>query len=174
MTSIAGLGYELHVVAAVVVGGVAIFGGSGTVVGAALGALLLNTINQGLVAARISSFWDEAIAGALLLAAISFDRCSRCGWRAACAPPRGPTVSSETSDRPSAGAGMQGARPEAPAETTARQPLWHRAARWEVGLVVVLIGSLIFGSSESRPSTARPRSSTWASTSATSRSWRCR
>ena len=70
----AGLGYELNVVAAVVVGGVAIFGGSGTVVGAALGALLLNTIQQGLVAVRSSSFWDEAIAGGLLLAAIAIDR----------------------------------------------------------------------------------------------------
>jgi rhamnose transport system permease protein len=70
----AGLGYELTVVAAVVVGGVAIFGGSGTVVGAALGALLLNTINQALVASRVSAFWNEAIAGALLLAAIGVDR----------------------------------------------------------------------------------------------------
>ncbi|HEY3867888.1 MAG TPA: ABC transporter permease [Actinocrinis sp.] len=70
----AGLGYELTVVAAVVVGGVAIFGGSGTVVGAALGALLLNTINQALVASRISAFYNEAIAGALLLAAIGVDR----------------------------------------------------------------------------------------------------
>jgi rhamnose transport system permease protein len=70
----AGLGYELNVVAAAVVGGVAIFGGSGTVVGAALGAMLLNTIQQSLVALRISSFWDEAIAGGLLLAAISIDR----------------------------------------------------------------------------------------------------
>lgn len=69
-----GLGYELSVVAAVVVGGVAIFGGSGTVVGAALGAVLLNTINQALVASRISAFWNDAIAGALLLAAIAFDR----------------------------------------------------------------------------------------------------
>jgi rhamnose transport system permease protein len=69
-----GTGYELTVVAAVVVGGVAIFGGSGTVLGAALGALLLNTINQALVATRISSFWNEAIAGALLLVAIAFDR----------------------------------------------------------------------------------------------------
>ena len=41
---------------------------------AALGALLLNTINQALVAAKISSFWNEAIAGGLLLAAIAFDR----------------------------------------------------------------------------------------------------
>jgi rhamnose transport system permease protein len=69
-----GAGYELKVVAAVVVGGVAIFGGSGTVLGAALGALLLNTINQALVASRISAFWNDAIAGALLLVAIAFDR----------------------------------------------------------------------------------------------------
>jgi rhamnose transport system permease protein len=69
-----GRGYEFLVVAAVVVGGVAIFGGSGTVFGAALAALLLNTINQGLVSSRISSFWTDAIAGALLLGAIAFDR----------------------------------------------------------------------------------------------------
>jgi rhamnose transport system permease protein len=69
-----GNGYELTVVAAVVVGGVAIFGGSGTVLGAALGAVLLNTINQALVATKISPFWNEAIAGALLLVAIAFDR----------------------------------------------------------------------------------------------------
>jgi rhamnose transport system permease protein len=74
VSSVAGLGYELLVIAAVVVGGVAIFGGSGTVLGAALGAILLNTINQALVAARISAFWDEALAGALLIAAIAFDR----------------------------------------------------------------------------------------------------
>ncbi|HEX4705730.1 MAG TPA: ABC transporter permease [Pseudonocardiaceae bacterium] len=69
-----GIGYELSVVAAVVVGGVAIFGGSGTVIGAALGALLLNTINQALVASKVSSFWNMAVAGGLLLAAIAFDR----------------------------------------------------------------------------------------------------
>jgi rhamnose transport system permease protein len=69
-----GLGYELTVVSAVVVGGVAIFGGSGSVLGAALGAVLLNTISQALVAARISAFWNQAIAGALLLGAIALDR----------------------------------------------------------------------------------------------------
>ncbi len=69
-----GVGYELIVVSAVVVGGVAIFGGSGTVLGAALGALLLNTINQSLVATKISPFWNQAIAGGLLLGAIAFDR----------------------------------------------------------------------------------------------------
>ena len=69
-----GTGYELIVIASVVVGGVAIFGGSGTVIGAALGAILLHVINQSLVAVRISAFWDSAIAGGLLLLAIAFDR----------------------------------------------------------------------------------------------------
>jgi len=77
--AIAGKGYEFQVIAAVVVGGVAIFGGSGTVVGAALGALLLNTIDSALIVINfggvtISSAWTSAIAGALLLGAIAFDR----------------------------------------------------------------------------------------------------
>jgi rhamnose transport system permease protein len=72
--AIAGVGYEFQVIAAVVVGGVAIFGGSGTVLGAALGALLLYTINTALVVVNVSSFWSMALAGALLLAAIAFDR----------------------------------------------------------------------------------------------------
>jgi rhamnose transport system permease protein len=72
--STAGTGYELQVVAAVVVGGVAIFGGSGSVVGAAVGALLLSTITSALYVLRISPFWDQAIAGFLLLTAIALDR----------------------------------------------------------------------------------------------------
>jgi len=72
--STAGTGYELQVIAAVVVGGVAIFGGSGSVVGAAIGALLLNTINSALYVLGISPFWDQAIAGFLLLVAIILDR----------------------------------------------------------------------------------------------------
>ena len=72
--AIAGVGYEFQVIAAVVVGGVAIFGGSGTVLGAALGALLLYTINSALVVVNVSSFWSMALSGGLLLAAIAFDR----------------------------------------------------------------------------------------------------
>ncbi len=72
--AIAGAGYEFQVIAAVVVGGVAIFGGSGTVLGAALGALLLNTIDSALVVVKVSSNWNQALAGALLVGAIAFDR----------------------------------------------------------------------------------------------------
>ncbi|MEU9796024.1 ABC transporter permease [Streptomyces sparsogenes] len=67
-------GWELTVVSAVVVGGVAIVGGTGTVWGAALGALLLTTIGSALSVLKVDSFWEDAIAGALLLAAISVDR----------------------------------------------------------------------------------------------------
>ena len=72
--AIAGAGYEFQVIAAVVVGGVAIFGGSGTVLGAALGALLLNTIDSALVVINVSSNWNQALAGGLLVGAIAFDR----------------------------------------------------------------------------------------------------
>lgn len=69
-----GSGYELTVVSAVVVGGVGFTGGSGSVFGAALGALLLTSINSVLPAIGVSSVWVEAIDGILLLLAISVDR----------------------------------------------------------------------------------------------------
>jgi rhamnose transport system permease protein len=65
---------ELEVVAAVVVGGVAIFGGSGSVYGAVLGAVLLTTIGAALPVLGVSPFWQRAAVGALILAAIGLDR----------------------------------------------------------------------------------------------------
>lgn len=70
----AGTGIELQVVAAAVVGGVAIFGGSGSACGAALGALLLTTIGSSLAVLRINPFWQQAVVGGLILAAIGIDR----------------------------------------------------------------------------------------------------
>ena len=70
----AGVGYELTVIAAAVVGGVAIFGGTGSVYGAALGALLLGTITSSLIILKVEAFWQQAAIGALLLLAIAFDR----------------------------------------------------------------------------------------------------
>ncbi|WP_367127316.1 ABC transporter permease [Saccharothrix sp. HUAS TT1] len=69
-----GTGRELAVVAAVVVGGVAIFGGSGSVRGAVLGALLLTTITSALPVLGVPAFWQRAVDGAALLPAISLDR----------------------------------------------------------------------------------------------------
>ncbi|WP_103511901.1 ABC transporter permease [Streptomyces sp. SM13] len=69
-----GTGYELTVVSAVVVGGVVFTGGSGTVYGAALGSLLLTSVNSVLPALGVSSVWVLAINGFLLILAIAVDR----------------------------------------------------------------------------------------------------
>jgi rhamnose transport system permease protein len=74
VSSDAGTGIELQAVAAAVIGGVAIFGGSGTVWGAAIGAVLLITINRALPMVGISDFWQQALVGALIIAAIVLDR----------------------------------------------------------------------------------------------------
>jgi len=67
-------GQELAVVAACVIGGVSIFGGTGTVVGAVIGALLVQTIQGGLAALGVDAFWKSAINGLLLIIAIYADR----------------------------------------------------------------------------------------------------
>lgn len=67
------LGFELQTVAAAVVGGVNIFGGSGTVIGVILGALLLGTIENSLILMRISPFWQLAAQGLLILVAVIVD-----------------------------------------------------------------------------------------------------
>ncbi len=74
VSSGAGTGLELQAVAAVVIGGVAIFGGSGTVWGAAIGAVLLVTINRALPVLGIPDFWQRAVVGALIISAVVLDR----------------------------------------------------------------------------------------------------
>ena len=66
-------GIELQVVAAAVVGSVAITGGVGTILGATLGALVLGVISIALVVLHVSPFWQQAIEGALIVAAITAD-----------------------------------------------------------------------------------------------------
>src|SRR6266511_3852511 len=74
ITVVAAQGMELQVVAAVVVGGVAIFGGSGTIVGALLGTILINTLEQSLIRwPQISEFWRDAAMGLLILLAVATD-----------------------------------------------------------------------------------------------------
>ncbi len=72
--ALTGSGLELDVVAAAVVGGVAISGGVGSVAGAAVGAVLLSTITSSLTATRVDKFWQQAIVGVLILAAVVVDR----------------------------------------------------------------------------------------------------
>ena len=74
ITVVAGLGFELKSVASAVVGGVNIFGGSGSVIGAFLGAILVDLLETSLVRwAVVSEFWREAVLGALILLAVAAD-----------------------------------------------------------------------------------------------------
>ena len=74
ITVVAGLGFELKSVAAVVVGGINIFGGSGTVFGALLGAILIDLLDNSLIRwLAISEFWRDAMLGMLILLAVAAD-----------------------------------------------------------------------------------------------------
>ena len=74
ITVVAAQGMELQVVAAVVVGGVNIFGGTGSMFGALLGTVLIATLEQSLLRWRIvSEFWRDALLGLLILLAVATD-----------------------------------------------------------------------------------------------------
>lgn len=74
ITVVAGQGMELQSVAAVVVGGVNIFGGSGSMIGAFLGATLIDLLEQSLIRwLRVSEFWRDALLGLLILLAVASD-----------------------------------------------------------------------------------------------------
>jgi rhamnose transport system permease protein len=64
-------GYELTVVAACVIGGVSIGGGVGSVLGAALGVLFIGVVNGALPVIQVSPFWQQAIAGAVILISVA-------------------------------------------------------------------------------------------------------
>ena len=66
-------GFELDVVAACVIGGISIAGGTGTVAGAVLGALFLGVIKNALPVVNISPFWQKAISGAAIIIAVIFN-----------------------------------------------------------------------------------------------------
>jgi rhamnose transport system permease protein len=76
-----GAGFELIVISAVVVGGVSIFGGSGTVPGVVLGALLLGTIYTALTVLGVADAWQTAAYGAVILVAVIFDDLIRSRFR---------------------------------------------------------------------------------------------
>jgi rhamnose transport system permease protein len=68
-----GLGLELKVIAAVVVGGAAITGGSATIAGTVLGVILLGSIGTALTFLGVSAYWEKAIEGAIILGALTLN-----------------------------------------------------------------------------------------------------
>ncbi len=68
-----GVGFELRVIAAVVVGGTSIAGGRGSLVGSLLGVLLLATAGPALTFLGSQAYWDRALQGVIILAAVAAD-----------------------------------------------------------------------------------------------------
>jgi ribose transport system permease protein len=68
-----GAGYELQVIAAAIIGGTAVSGGTGTVPGALIGALIVAVINSGLIFFSINSNWTNFVTGAVIVVAVGSD-----------------------------------------------------------------------------------------------------
>jgi putative multiple sugar transport system permease protein len=73
MTPKAGQGFELDVIAAVFIGGASMSGGSGKIVGAVIGALIMGVMNNGMQMLGIGIDYQQVIKGLVLLAAVIFD-----------------------------------------------------------------------------------------------------
>jgi len=72
-----GVGLELDVIAATIIGGASLGGGEGTILGAILGVLIIGTLRNGLVLMGISPFWQETVIGAVIILAVGIDKWTR-------------------------------------------------------------------------------------------------
>jgi inositol transport system permease protein len=71
--AVAGLGYELTVIASVVIGGTSLFGGSGSILGTVIGTILIGVLLNGLVMLNVSSYIQQIIIGVIIVLAVAFD-----------------------------------------------------------------------------------------------------
>lgn len=68
-----GTGLELLVITAVIIGGAALFGGSGTMLGTVVGVFLIGALQNVLILAQVASFWQTVVVGLVIVAAVAFD-----------------------------------------------------------------------------------------------------
>jgi ribose transport system permease protein len=66
-----GIGLELDVIAAVILGGTSLFGGRGAIIGTLIGSLIIGVMNNGLVLVGVSSSWQIAVKGAIIILAVA-------------------------------------------------------------------------------------------------------
>jgi ribose transport system permease protein len=76
-----GLGYELLVIAAVVVGGTSLSGGSGKILGTLIGAFIIAVVQNGMNLTGVSTYRQYVVQGAIILAAVLLDQLRRRNWR---------------------------------------------------------------------------------------------
>lgn len=71
--AVAGISYELRVIAAVVIGGTSLFGGLGGIGGTIIGSLLLGVLLNGLVMLNVSAYYQQVVIGVIIVIAVAFD-----------------------------------------------------------------------------------------------------
>ena len=75
--SSAGTGYELLVIASVIIGGTSLFGGAGSILGTAIGTLLMSAIKNAMVILKVSVYWQDLVIGLVIIAAVGIDQIRR-------------------------------------------------------------------------------------------------
>ncbi|MFN8663920.1 MAG: ABC transporter permease [Thermomicrobiales bacterium] len=74
---VAGQGYELQAIAAVVIGGTSLFGGQGSMVGTLIGAMLIGVLNNGLVILNVSPYYQQIVIGAIIVLSVYIDQLAK-------------------------------------------------------------------------------------------------
>jgi ribose transport system permease protein len=64
---------EMRVIAACIIGGVSLFGGAGSILGTLIGAAFLVVLDNGMIMAHISGYWQQAVIGMIIIIAIVID-----------------------------------------------------------------------------------------------------
>ena len=67
-------GYELDAIAAVIIGGASVNGGTGNIAGPILGAAIMGVLRNGLVLLSVSAYWQQAVLGIVIILAVTFDK----------------------------------------------------------------------------------------------------
>jgi inositol transport system permease protein len=80
--AVAGLGYELTVIASVVIGGTSLFGGSGSILGTVIGTVLIGVLINGLVILNVSPYIQQIVIGTIIVLAVAFDTFAKSRRRA--------------------------------------------------------------------------------------------
>ncbi|MFN8675742.1 MAG: ABC transporter permease [Thermomicrobiales bacterium] len=74
---VAGQGYELQAIAAVVIGGTSLFGGQGSMIGTLIGAMLIGVLNNGLVILNVSPYYQQIVIGAIIVLSVYIDQLAK-------------------------------------------------------------------------------------------------
>lgn len=72
-----GEGFEMQVIASAIIGGTSLFGGAGTIIGTALGAIFMNILSNGMTLIRVSAYWQKFVIGMVIIIAVAIDQYKR-------------------------------------------------------------------------------------------------